>query len=106
VRLVGVGTPERGRWHSIEARKFLAELVEGSEILVTWASRPADRFRHQLAHVWLTDGRFVQAELVRAGLAEAVPIPPKLLYQRCLRSLEGEARAAKVGRWRDRPLEE
>lgn len=106
VRLIGIGTPERDRWYSIEARKFLAELVEGAEILVAWDSEPSDRFRRQLAHVWLTDDRFIQAELVRVGLAEAVPVPPRMLYHQCLRGLERDARVARVGRWRDRPEQE
>jgi endonuclease YncB( thermonuclease family) len=64
-----------------------------------WAVRDIDRYKRTVAEIILPDGRNLNQELVRAGLA--------WWYQRyarretVLRDLERDARAAKRGLWAD-----
>jgi micrococcal nuclease len=56
-----------------------------------------DQFGRQLWDVWLEDGRFVQAELVRQGAAEARAYPPHTQHADLLERLEDEARSDHAG---------
>lgn len=97
VRLYGVDCPERGQAFGTAARRFTSELCFGKE--VTLRSYGNDRYGRLLAEVILPDGRVLNHELVRAGLAwwyrEYAP------GDATLGALEQEARAARRGLWAD-----
>ncbi len=59
-----------------------------------------DRYGRLLAHVFLTDGANVQAELLMAGLAMTLVVPPNEWNHRCYDSLEDAARREGRGIWR------
>jgi len=58
-----------------------------------------DRYGRSLYYLWLPDGTFFNAELVRMGYARIMTIPPNVRYVRQLRTLEREARAHGRGLW-------
>ena len=88
VRLIGIDTPEgtpTPECWSGEARAHLAALApEGA---IVWVGLdPAgidaswDRYDRRLFHLWSTDGRFLNHELVAAGDAEALSVEPNDAY--------------------------
>jgi endonuclease YncB( thermonuclease family) len=97
VRLHGVDTPEKAQAFGTQARQFTGELV--FQQTVTVAIRDTDRYGRLVGEVLLPDGRSLNQELVKAGLAwwyrQYAPHDPTLAH------LEAEARSAKRGLWAD-----
>lgn len=97
IRLNGVDCPEKAQAFGTKAKQFTSSLVFGQT--VTIRAKEKDRYGRTVGDVVLSDGRILNHELVRSGLA--------WWYQKyapsdtVLRGLEAEARAAKVGLWAD-----
>ena len=106
VRLLGVDAPELGRGFDTaaplarEARVRLASLVTGRFVRLELEGGRGDGHGRVLAYVIRDDGLFVNAELLRAGLAR---ISARFHLRRLdeLRQAEGEARCARRGMWRE-----
>jgi micrococcal nuclease len=97
VRLHGVDTPEKAQAFGTQARKFTSDLVFQHDVTVVVQS--TDRYGRFVGDVLLPDGRSLNQELVKAGMAwwyrPYAPNDPTLAQ------LEAEARTAKHGLWAD-----
>ncbi len=97
IRLHGIDCPEKRQAFGNRAKQFTSTLVFGKAVTVQVMDR--DRYGRTVGMVLLPDGRSLNHELVRAGLA--------WWYWRytpddeTLEQLEREARAAKHGLWAD-----
>lgn len=95
VRLHGVDAPETGQDFGSRAKQAASDLAFGSQ--VTFREVDRDRYGRTVAEVVLPDGRSLNREMVRAGMAwwhrQYAPA------NRELAALEAEARAAKRGLW-------
>lgn len=96
VRYVGVNTPESDELCYSEARSANARLVEGRTVRLVRDQSNTDRYGRLLRYVYVGD-RFVNAELVRDGWAEAVEYDPDRGQTAYFRQLEIEARNANRG---------
>ena len=97
VRLHGVDTPEKAQAFGTQAQKFTGELV--FQQTVTVVIRDTDRYGRVVGEVLLPDGRSLNQELVKAGMAWWYrPYAPD---DTTLAQLEAEARTAKRGLWAD-----
>ena len=76
VRYIGIDTPERGDACGSEATQANAALVAGQTVRMVRDVSERDRFDRLLRYVYLTDGRFVNGELVAGGWAIAREYPP------------------------------
>ena len=98
VRLWGVDCPEKKMPHGSRARAFTGELCFRREVRVT--PQAVDDYGRVVARVYLEDGRELNLELLRAGMA--------WWYQRYApkaseyRAAHEKARAERVGLWADR----
>lgn len=105
VRYIGVDTPELHhpkkpvQWYAREAWEFNRRLVEGKRVTLEFDVERRDKYRRLLAYVYLEDGTFVNAELMRQGYAHLLTIPPNVKYQDRFLALEREARQAQRGLW-------
>ncbi len=106
VRYIGVDTPETKHPRigvepfGPEASALNRALLEGRRVELRFDRRLRDRYGRLLAYVYReSDGLFVNAELVRRGLAEAMRVPPNVRYAARFEVLEQEARAARRGMW-------
>jgi micrococcal nuclease len=111
VRYIGMDSPELGRAGrpdqpcSREAARANAELVDGREVELEPDPRVPDRDKYGrlLRYVYVTDGAggrtFVNRELVRRGLAEAVDFGERPTRLGELENAEQEARTAGFGIW-------
>lgn len=100
VRYIGIDTPEihpQREAYGMEALEANQELVEGKIVRLERDVSQTDNGR-LLRYVWV-DGIFVNAELVRLGLAEAKAYPPDIKRQEDLEQLETEAREEGRGMW-------
>lgn len=97
VRLHGIDCPERKQAFGEMAKEFAARLVAGKTVKVIVTD--TDRYGRTVGKVVLEDGKVLNHELVRAGLAwwyrRYAPKDKKL------EALEAAARESKVGLWSD-----
>ena len=113
VRLIGIDCPEsydnrklrRDLRRTGESREsmirrgkaataFTRALVEHKSVYLRYDVERYDRYGRTLAYVYLPDGTFVNAEILRHGHAVPMNIPPNTRYQRLFRRLYQEANEA------------
>ncbi|MGE5674163.1 MAG: thermonuclease family protein [Mycobacterium leprae] len=105
VRLIGMNTPESVdprrpvQAYGKEASAYTKQLLEGKEILLEPGRTPKDQYGRLLGWLWLPDGRFVNALLVRDGYAQVYTFSDNPDNAQLLLSCQREARAASRGLW-------
>lgn len=98
VRLIGMDTPEVGDCLSAEATAYLSQLISGRSVRLISDVSDRDQFDRLLRYIMI-DGIFVNAALVREGLATAIQYPPDTFMAPILEAAQGEAQAAGRGMW-------
>ena len=96
VRLAEIDCPEKAQAFGKKAKQFTADLAASQEVLVH--AKGKDRYGRTIGEIILPDGRSLNRELVKAGLAWWYRQYSK---DETLGALENEARAAKRGLWAD-----
>jgi endonuclease YncB( thermonuclease family) len=99
VRYIGVDTPERGEAFYREATQANQLLVSDQEIILVRDVSETDQYGRLLRYIYLSDGTFVNAELLRLGFAQLVTYPPDVAEQERFLALQREARNAGRGLW-------
>jgi len=102
VRYIGMDTPERGKPFFREATEANRRLVEGRTVQLEQDVSDTDSYDRLLRYVFLDDGTFVNAELVRLGYALVAYYPPDVRHFYLLASLQSEAFHACRGLWAPR----
>jgi micrococcal nuclease len=106
VRYIGIDAPElddkRPEFCALaqEATRLNRQLVEGKIVLLEKDISETDKYGRLLRYVYVGN-IFVNAELVRLGLAWAKVYEPDIKYQDTLEKAEAEARQDKIGIWRE-----
>lgn len=98
VRYIGIDAPEKNEPLYLQAQKTNGELVRGKRVRLEKDISDKDSYGRLLRYVY-ADGVFVNAELVRSGLAYAKAYPPDVKYLVYLESVEKEARQMRRGLW-------
>jgi micrococcal nuclease len=96
VRYIGMDTPERGDYFFSEATEANRAMVEGRQVILVKDVSETDQYGRLLRYVYLEDGTFVNAELVRQGYAVIATFPPDVRHQELF--LEREWIAWEAGR--------
>jgi micrococcal nuclease len=106
IRLIGVNTPEvrnTGRtqveYFGKEASDYVKALLTGRRVRLEYDVGRYDRYKRTLAYVYLEDGTFLNALLVKKGYANVATYPPNLKYVDLFIKLEREARGKGKGLW-------
>ena len=106
VRLIGVDTPETVHPHKPveyfgkEASAFTKNLLEGKKVKLEYDWEKRDKYGRTLCYLYLENGTFVNAEIIKQGYGHAYTrFPFKHLDQ--FRAHEKEAREKKLGLWAD-----
>jgi len=108
VRLLGIDAPEIGRGletsepFAHEARQRLTGLITARWVRLEYDEPRRDTYRRSLAYVFLENGTFVNAVLVRDGLAR-VSAGRMLTRLTDLRRAERDAQLFRRGMWGERP---
>jgi len=106
VRYIGIDTPElddeRPEFCALaqEATRLNRQLVEGEAVRLEKDVSETDKYERLIRYVYVDD-IFVNAELVRQGLAWAKTYEPDIKYQGTLEEAEAEARQDKIGIWQE-----
>jgi len=118
VRLIGIDTPEMHESDKLyrdsqrtqqdiktiqklgrRAYEFTKSLVEGKRVSLEFDVERRDKYDRLLTYVYLKDGTFVNAEIVKQGYASLMTIPPNVKYADLFLRLYQEARLNKRGLW-------
>lgn len=105
VRLIGVDTPEVNSPYTKEepfgreASAFTKHIAEKKKVQLEYGRQKRDKYGRLLAYVYLEDGTFLNAELVKRGYAEVFRKYP-FTYRDEFIHYEKEAKENKMGLWR------
>ncbi len=101
VRYIGVDTPETyfspeplGK----EAKRLNSSMVAGKTIWLYKDVNNVDKFDRLLRYV-IVDGKFINDELVRSGVAESKDYPPDTACSGFFHQTQKNAQVARVGMW-------
>ena len=111
VRILGINSPEiekpgkPAQPYADSAATFTRSLIEGKQVKLTFDEKTYDIFGRLLAYVWLIDtagkdSLFIQAELLKAGLARISYYPKGKRYYELFYNLRRTAMRDKRGIWR------
>ncbi len=121
IRLIGIDTPEsrvnkkakrdaKRSGQDIEtitamgkkASEYVENLVKtGDLITIEFDAQQRDRYGRLLGYIYLSNGKMLNEEIVKAGYANVMTIPPNVKYQdRFLKDYQ-EARERKRGLWEE-----
>lgn len=99
LRYIGVDSPERDEPFYEEAFDFNRDLVDNETVILVRDVSETDQYGRLLRYVYLDDGTFVNAAMIRNGMARLVTFPPDVDQTDDLRELQGEAKDAGAGMW-------
>ena len=101
LRYILINTPEVDQPFGSEATAANRGLVMGKTVYLLKDVSETDRFGRLLRYVYLADGTFVNAQLVRDGWAQVATFPPDVTKEAEMRAAQAEAMAAGRGLWAD-----
>lgn len=105
IRLVGINTPEIEHSKQVEqsggeaARYWLNQQVLARKVRLEFGQEKRDKYKRYLAHIFTEQGKHINLELVRLGLATTSIYPPNLKYVPELLAAEQAAEAKHLGIW-------
>lgn len=106
VRLICIDTPERGEEGYSEAREFLEDLIEGEIVKLVKDISETGKYERLVRYVYLSDGTFVNEEIVKEGYGEAYWYEPDTTLCPTIQEAEDYARRHDVGIWEDEEEDE
>jgi micrococcal nuclease len=107
IRYIGINAPEidhehqKAEPHGYRARAFNEKLVRSKRVKVEHDVERYDRFGRELAYLYLADGTFVNAELLKSGMAFYFYRRPNLTHANRLLNAQRYAMQFKKGIWQN-----
>lgn len=85
----------------IDAKRFVERIVKkGDVVAIAFDVQTRDKDGQLLGYVYLPDGRMLNEEIVRAGYAKVITIPPNVKYRERFLEAYKEARMYRRGLWK------
>lgn len=106
IRLIGIDAHEvrntrqkKAGFYGKEASAYLRKRISGKKVRLEYDVQRYDRYRRTLAYIYLEDGTFINAEMVRKGYAVVLTIAPNVKYADKFILYQQEARKNQRGLW-------
>lgn len=106
IRLIGIDAPESRKtfrkevgYYGKEAKAYLIKMLSSKNVKLICDVDSLDQFGRTLAYVYLEDGTFVNADLVKNGYAMVMTVPPNVKFADEFVKLQQEARENNNGLW-------
>jgi micrococcal nuclease len=107
IRLIGVDAPESRKsgkkeigYYGKESKAYVTQLLTGKKVRLEYDVSKYDRYKRTLAYVYLENGTFLNAFLIKNGYASVMTVPPNVKYADLFVQLQKEARDKKKGLWK------
>ena len=111
VRFIGINAPEKmkkvgEKWIfspeplSLESKRYTEKLIDKERIKLEFDKDKIDEYGRMLAYVFLEDGKMINAELIRKGLATVYTFYPNIKYLDKFLYLQNEAIKSERGLWK------
>lgn len=119
VRLIGIDTPEskpnkRATLQAERSHRDQSTILSlgkqafhhteslapiGTQVELEYDVQARDKYRRLLAYVYLPSGKMLNEEIISAGYAQLLTIPPNVRYTRRFQDAYGQSRANHRGLW-------
>jgi micrococcal nuclease len=105
VRFIGIDCPEvdyrqgDDEYFAREAFEYTRQVLEGNKVFLEYDASLEDDYGRVLAYVFLADGTFFNARLLREGYARLFIVPPDIKYLELFKKATREAREEFRGLW-------
>lgn len=106
IRLIGIDAHEvrntakkKAGFYGKEASAYLKKQIQGKKVRLEYDIRKYDQYKRTLAYVYLENGRFINADLVKNGYAVVMTVSPNVKYADKFILYQQEARQKKRGLW-------
>lgn len=105
VRYIGINTPEvahkdqKAEPFGDIAYKYNKTIVLNSNVKLELGKKQYDRYGRMLAYLFLEDGTFVNAEILKKGYAYCLYMKPNIKYAKLLLETQQKAMKKQVGIW-------
>jgi micrococcal nuclease len=106
IRLIGLDAPEihatewkEAGYFGPESKAYLKQMISGKKVRRDYDVGKYDQYHRMLAYVFLEDGTFVNAELIKSGYAVVLTIPPNVRHADEFIKLQRKARRQNMGLW-------
>lgn len=113
VRMIGLDTPETGKKgqsaqpFAEAAKRRLQALIDesGGQVRLRVGEQAADHYGRTLANVYGRNGANLEAQLLAEGLGFQAAVSPNVALVDCQQAAEKAARQARLGLWRNSPVQ-
>ena len=102
VRYIGVDTPEIDQFYYEEASAQNRKLVDNERVILVRDVSDTDQYDRLLRYIYLTDGTFINAELLEGGYGRTINIEPDTRYEDEFAKLQQDAKDNGRGVWSDK----
>jgi len=108
IRLIGIDAPESRTsgqkmkgFYGEESTGYITSLIGDSKVRLEYDVTRYDQYGRTLAYVYLDNGTFVNAEMVKNGFATVMTFPPNVKYADTFVDLARKARKQNKGLWKN-----
>lgn len=106
IRLIGIDAPESRNvfdkkigYYGKESKDYLTQLLYGKLVKLDADIGLTDKYGRTLAYVYLENGTFVNADLIKNGYATVMTVPPNVKFADKFVELQREAMEQGRGLW-------
>jgi len=108
IRLIGIDAPESRNsgkklkgFYGEESTEYITSLIGGRSVRLEYDVTRYDQYGRTLAYVYLDNGTFVNADMVKNGYATVMTFPPNVMHTDTFVDLARKARKQNKGLWKD-----
>ena len=87
-------------YYGKESKAYVTQLLTGKKVRLEYDVSKYDRYKRTLAYVYLENGTFLNAFLIKNGYASVMTVPPNVRHADLFVQLQKEARDKKKGLWK------
>jgi len=100
IRMIGIDTPERGKYFYKEAKVRLENLIGDKEVILQKDVSETDRYGRLLRHVYYDDV-WINKQMIDEGYAKIMTFPPDVAHVDIFTQAQKNARENGRGLWAD-----
>jgi len=107
VRYIGINAPEiahenlKAEAFGYAAKKYNQSIVQSKKVRLEFDKEKYDRYGRLLAYIYLSDGTFINKEMIEKGFAYLLPRSPNLKYEKMFLQTQRDAMSTKQGMWQN-----